>query len=167
MIFRGKAGEPIKRTSWCVHAVYSLLTLPESAVTVASWCERQCLLQSETRYKGSKTKEAHVPCMTLNYLISVCACRKKGQEVVTGPELLHKEGVTIHSQFKTNSLWPALITGGGKGKVVSYSTVIALPLVGPRWAVPCTSTVTTPQKGVEARQQIKIIKWLLSNSKIL
>ena len=60
--------------------------------------ERLHLLQSETPYKGSQTKEAHVPHMTLKDIVSVC---KRVKKLSQDKKLLpkgDKEGVTIHSQ---------------------------------------------------------------------
>ena len=39
--------------------------------------ERPNVLQSEAHYKESQTKEAHVFCVTLNYITSLCTSRKR------------------------------------------------------------------------------------------
>ena len=39
--------------------------------------ERPHVLQSEAHYKESQTKEAHVFCVTLNYITSLCTSRKR------------------------------------------------------------------------------------------
>ena len=80
-----------RRTSRCGPAVS--YTAGEYTDGGGSVWGRPHLLQSEACYEGSQTKEACVLCVTLNYIISVWAYRKKDQEAVTGQEAPPKRGL--------------------------------------------------------------------------
>ena len=91
---------------WQVSTCWLLLTLQGSAPMAAGPCDRPNLLPAEVHYKGSQTKEAHALHVTLNYITSMCMCRKKSSR---GKEALpkgDKESVTIHFQNNTRSLRP-------------------------------------------------------------